>query len=108
EMGRLDVIQDGAIVVSDGLIHWVGRTSDLPPIPPDTEIIDASGKIVFPGFIDSHTHLVFAGSREDEFEQRLQGRTYEEIAAAGSLKATEGVIFAFLLVRCCLKLAAVA
>jgi len=83
EMGRLDVIQDGAIVVSDGVIHWVGRTSDLPPIPPDTEIIDARGKVVLPGFIDSHTHLVFAGSREDEFEQRLKGRTYEEIAAGG-------------------------
>src|SRR5437879_13736923 len=83
ELRQIDLIPDGAVIVSDGLIKWVGRTSDLPPMPPDAEVIDASGKIVFPGFIDSHTHLVFAGSREDEFEQRLQGRTYEEIAAGG-------------------------
>jgi imidazolonepropionase len=83
EMGRLDVIPDGAVVISDGVIQWVGRTSDLPPIPPDAEVLDASGKVVLPGFIDSHTHLIFAGSRENEFEQRLQGKTYEQIAAGG-------------------------
>src|SRR5438093_5153049 len=85
----LMIIPDGAVVISDDRIHWVGRTSDLPPIPPDTEIIDASGKVVLPGFIDSHTHLVFAGSREDEFQQRLAGATYQEIAArGGGIEAT--------------------
>jgi len=79
----LFIIPNGAVVVSDGIIQWVGRTSDLPPVSPNVEILDASGKIVLPGFIDSHTHLVFTGSRENEFEQRLQGKTYEEIAAGG-------------------------
>src|SRR5438445_13390962 len=83
ELRQIDLILDGAVIVSDGLIKWLGRTSDLPPTPPDAEVLEARGKIVLPGFIDSHTHLVFAGSREDEFQQRLQGRTYEEIAAGG-------------------------
>ncbi len=79
----LSVIQNGAVVIHDERIQWVGHSSDLPPIPPDAEVLDATGKIVLPGFIDSHTHLVYAGTREDEFEQRLQGRTYQEIAAGG-------------------------
>jgi len=83
ELRQIDLIPNGAVVVSDGLIHWVGRSSDLPPMPPDAEVLDARGKVVLPGFIDSHTHLVFAGSREEEFEQRLQGKRYEEIAAGG-------------------------
>src|SRR5215470_14151147 len=82
-LGEIVIVPDGAVVISDGVIQWVGRTADLPPVPPDAEVLDAGGKVVLPGFIDSHTHLVFAGSREDEFEQRLQGRTYQEIAAAG-------------------------
>src|SRR5258708_27326906 len=77
------IVPDGAVVLSDGQIDWVGSTRDLPPLPPTTEVIDATGKTVLPGFVDSHTHLIFAGSREDEFEQRLGGKTYHEIAAAG-------------------------
>jgi len=58
-------------------------------VQPGAEIIDASGKIVLPGLIDSHTHLVFAGTRVDEFEQRLRGMTYQEIAAqGGGIQAT--------------------
>jgi imidazolonepropionase len=79
----LMIIPNGAVIVRDGLIDWVGPTADLPPIPPNAEVLDATGKVVLPGFIDSHTHLVFAGSREDEFELRLQGKSYQEIAAAG-------------------------
>jgi imidazolonepropionase len=82
-LGEIVIIPDGAVVISDGVIRWVGRAADLPAISRDAEVLDAGGKVVLPGFIDSHTHLVFAGSREDEFEQRLQGRTYQEIAAAG-------------------------
>src|SRR5439155_6530663 len=79
----LSIIPDGAVVVSDGIIQWVGRTSDMPPVPADAEVLDATGKVVLPGFIDSHTHLVFASTRENEFEQRLLGKTYEEMPAGG-------------------------
>jgi imidazolonepropionase len=82
-MQDLAVIDDGAAVVEGERIAWVGRTADLPPTPPGAEVIDATGKVVLPGLIDSHTHLIFACSREDEFEQRLHGLTYQEIAAQG-------------------------
>jgi imidazolonepropionase len=82
-MRKLAIIENGSVIVRDGRIDWVGPTKDLAPVPADAEIIDAAGKTVLPGFIDCHTHLVFAGSREDEFEQRLQGKTYQEIAAQG-------------------------
>src|SRR5262249_19567181 len=77
------VIPDGAVLVRDGRIAWVGATAELPPPSPDVQVIDAAGKTVLPGFIDSHTHLIFAGTRADEFELRLQGSTYQEIAVKG-------------------------
>src|SRR5437588_561723 len=77
------IIEHGAVVVRDSRIDWVGPTSQLPPLPPDTAVLDATGKTVLPGLIDSHTHLIFAGTREDEFELRLQGATYQEISARG-------------------------
>jgi imidazolonepropionase len=77
------VIEKGALIVRDERITWVGATDDLPPLPMHAIVLDASGKIVLPGFVDSHTHLLFAGSREDEFEQRLQGLSYQEITARG-------------------------
>src|SRR5262245_61910622 len=83
DLGAIPAIRGSAIIVNNGRITWLGPTAELPPLPPDAEVIDATGKVVLPGFIDSHTHLVFAGTREDEFEQRLQGRTYQQIAAAG-------------------------
>jgi imidazolonepropionase len=73
----------GAILLRNGRIAWIGPSTELPPQPADTETIDATGRVVTPGLVDSHTHLIFAGSREDEFEQRLQGRSYQEIAAQG-------------------------
>ncbi|MCS6850177.1 MAG: imidazolonepropionase [Gemmataceae bacterium] len=77
------VIENGALVIEGERITWVGRTSELPGLPRDAQVLDATGKVVLPGFIDSHTHLIFAGLRVDEFEQRLLGRTYQEIAAGG-------------------------
>src|SRR6266511_1675424 len=73
---NLDGIRDGAVVLENDTIAWVGLTSELPSFPSDAVILDATGKTVLPGFIDSHTHLLFAGTREDEFEQRLRGLSY--------------------------------
>ncbi|MDX2030763.1 MAG: imidazolonepropionase [Blastocatellia bacterium] len=84
EMRELSVIADGAMLVRDGRIEWVGATAELAPDPPsDGEILDASGCVVLPGFVDAHTHPVFAGNRVDEFELRAGGASYQEIAAAG-------------------------
>src|SRR5262249_41903890 len=83
EMQHLAVVDEGAVVIRHGQIDWAGPTAALPPVPPDAEVIDASGKTVLPGLVDSHTHLIFAGTREDEFELRLRGATYQEIAARG-------------------------
>jgi len=74
---------DGAVLVRDGFISAVGNTQELLARYPDEEQLDASGKTVLPGFIDPHTHLVWAGDRAAEFEMRLQGKTYIEIMAAG-------------------------
>jgi imidazolonepropionase len=74
-------IEDGAIAVRDGRIAWVGRRADLPDGARSTH--DLGGAWVTPGLIDCHTHLVFGGDRSGEFEQRLKGATYEEIARAG-------------------------
>ncbi len=82
-MRSLDVIEDGAVILDGNRIAWAGPTRDLPPLPADADVVDCRGKVILPAFVDSHTHLLFAGSREDEWEQRLQGRTYQQIAAAG-------------------------
>jgi imidazolonepropionase len=77
----LGVIEDGAIAAKDGRIAWVGSRADLPASAPVTTRCD--GAWILPGLIDCHTHLVFAGNRAREFEMRLQGASYEEIAKAG-------------------------
>ncbi len=82
-MRDLAIIEHGSVVLDDQRILWVGADADVPSLPGDTAIIDATGKVVLPGLIDSHTHLVYTGSRETEFEQRLTGMTYQEIAAQG-------------------------
>ena len=86
EMGDLGIIQRGALAARRGKIVWVGPTADLTTsVRPMAfcKLIDAYGKTVMPGLVDPHTHLVFAGSRENEFVMRIQTKTYLEIAAAG-------------------------
>jgi len=70
---------DAALVIEDGVIAWVGEGS-----PAADERVDAGGRCVIPGFVDSHSHLVFAGDRSDEFEARMAGRAYE----AGGIRRT--------------------
>jgi imidazolonepropionase len=90
DMRDLGILDNGAVSVRNGRIDWVGSTAELPAVS-GAEVIDASGKVVLPGFVDSHTHLIFAGTREDEFELRLQGVSYQEIAArGGGINATVG------------------
>ena len=75
-------IEDGAILVRDGRIAWVGARAEL-PAHETAEAERLGGRWVTPGLVDCHTHLVFGGDRSGEFEQRLNGATYEEIARAG-------------------------
>src|SRR5258705_5153095 len=80
ELRDLAIIPDGAMLIRDGRIAAVGPRLE---IPPDAEIVDAGGRIVLPGFVDAHTHAVFAGTRADEYDERALGATYAEIAARG-------------------------
>jgi imidazolonepropionase len=83
---NLGIIPGGTVAIQGGRILWAGpgdQASESIALPKEVKKIDASGKVVMPGFIDSHTHLLFAGSREEEFELRLSGATYQEIAAKG-------------------------
>ncbi len=86
EMRELGIIRQGALAARRGKIVWTGPTADLlTSVRPVafSKLIDAYGKTVMPGLVDPHTHLVFAGTRENEFAMRIQGKTYQEIAAAG-------------------------
>jgi len=82
-LGDLGLIEDGAILIRFGNILETGRSSDLLKKYPDEEILDVSGKVVMPGFVDPHTHVIWAGDRAAEFELRLQGKSYLEIMEAG-------------------------
>lgn len=76
-------IRDGAVAVKDGRIAWLGKQADLPAHNPGTEIFDGGGAWLTPGLIDCHTHIVYAGNRSDEFEDRLNGMSYQQIAQRG-------------------------
>jgi len=80
--GRYSAIEDAAIVTQAGLIEWIGPRAGLAPVDAD-RTVDLGGAWVTPGLIDCHTHAVFGGNRSGEFEQRLQGVSYAEIAAQG-------------------------
>ena len=90
EMRDLGVIPDGAMLVYDGRIEKVGTQREVMEASGGCyEVVDAGGRIVMPGFVDAHTHPVFGGTRADEFQQRIEGATYAEIAArGGGIRAT--------------------
>jgi len=105
-------IKDGALAVSEGKIVWLGKAADLPKYNKEgLEIIDGKGHWLTPGLIDCHTHLVYGGNRANEFEMRLQGKSYEEIAKAGggivsTVKATRAATENELLIKALPRLTA--
>jgi imidazolonepropionase len=82
ELSELAIIPDGGMLIRDSWIDVIGPSTEIEKKAGDAEIIDAHGKVILPGFIDAHTHLVFAGNRLDDFERRARGDTYEQIAKA--------------------------
>lgn len=86
ELAELGIIADGAVAAKEGLIVAAGATAavmEQVELTEVTTLIDAGGKVVLPGLVDPHTHLVFAGSREDEFEMKIKGAAYLDILAKG-------------------------
>ena len=84
EMRDVGIVAPGALLVSNGLVEKVGSTAEIEPlITSECEVLDAARRIILPGFVDAHTHPVFAGTRVAEFEERIKGATYQEIAARG-------------------------
>lgn len=84
DLKELAIMNDAGMLIRDGRIERIGSSNEIAKVlPADTEVIDATGKVVLPGFVDAHAHPVFAGDRVDEFEMRGQGATYEQIAESG-------------------------
>ncbi len=82
KMGELAIIEDGAVAIMDGKIVATGTTDEI-LANFQGETLDATGKVVMPGFVDPHTHPVFFNTRENEFEMRIEGKTYVEISKSG-------------------------
>lgn len=77
------LVSDCAVAITEGSIEWVGPVGELPEAYDEAPVADVEGRAVVPGFVDPHTHAVFAGDRANEFAMRMQGATYEELLAAG-------------------------
>jgi len=82
ELSELEIIRDGGMLIRDGKIDIVGSNEQVEKNADGAEIVDLGGRALLPGFVDAHTHLVFAGNRLDDFERRARGETYEQIARA--------------------------
>lgn len=83
EMSDIGLLTNVSIYSNDGLIQWIGKKLPQSILKKNLKKIDGKNKVILPGFVDSHTHSVFAGDRSNEYSLRIQGKTYEEIAAAG-------------------------
>jgi imidazolonepropionase len=83
ELSELGIIRGGGMLVRDGNIEKVAPSDDIERNVGGAEIVDARGRVVMPGFVDAHTHLIFAGNRLEDFERRSRGETYQQIAKAG-------------------------
>jgi imidazolonepropionase len=83
DLGRLGIVEDGAVVIHDHKIYKTGPSSSISASYTARHEIDADGCVVMPGFVDPHTHLIWVGDRAHEFEQRTSGATYMEIMASG-------------------------
>ncbi len=83
DLGRLEIIPDGAVLIEGEKISAVGSSRELRAAYPEQPTLDAGGRVVLPGFVDPHTHAIWAGDRAAEFDLRLQGKSYLEILAAG-------------------------
>jgi imidazolonepropionase len=83
-LGQLGIIENGAVLIRDGLIVEIGNSQALLAAFPSEARFDAQGCVVMPGFVDPHTHLPWSGDRANEFEMRLMGRSYQEIMASGA------------------------
>lgn len=84
DMHNIGVIENATVLIENGMIRWVGKASDFrDKLKKDADVIDAKEYVALPGFVDAHTHLMFAGSRESEFAMRAQGMTYQQIAEQG-------------------------
>lgn len=84
-----DVIRHAAVAITDGRIAWIGDNSDLPPEFDSHDVLDADGRVVLPGFVDPHTHLVWAGTRREEFAARLAGQSYDGGGIQTTVSATQ-------------------
>ena len=82
-MQNVGIIEDGAVAISNGEITRVGKTADVLSEFESESVVNANGKVVCPGFVDPHTHIVFGGNRLNEFELRIKGASYLEIMEAG-------------------------
>jgi imidazolonepropionase len=84
ELREFQIVNDGAMLLQNARVAAVGTRKEIEPLASTrTEVVDAGGRVVMPGFVDAHTHLVFAGNRADEFEMRCAGMTYQQIAERG-------------------------
>lgn len=81
-MSHLPVVANSFLLLQEGMIQDYGTMDHVPSMPQD-QVIDATDRFVFPSYVDSHTHLIFAASREEEFVMKIKGATYQEIAAKG-------------------------